>query len=476
MPVLGNILGGLIGNALEATHPVQLNPDLVDPDTGELKATHVNAQGEYTDNTGKVIPIVQQPKFWARTLSPDNAAIQQSMYDNYMTSPILAQQAEANRMVTPSYNLAQTTAKNTANMGGAQAGANATVSGLNATTEENNARIRKAAVGNLLDNPEKEAGVENQGLTYKSGLYAGDTALLPQEYKYKGALLDQDTQDLNTLRPLQRQYGLLSLTGDINAQPALNTYKLYGANIEAANAAQDYGLLPYTQGTRRIDAMKANSLAPLIGSPDPMAMGAITIDPETGVASYGRNPLGSPLMGGNQPTKVPGLPNAFVPAGMGPNMQEPTTGLQNSPSPQSAADLIPLDDGMHATDQNGQLYYNRGTMTQPNYIPIQSGTNELQQKALDTIKKRKLELAKHKELQAKLETSKAKLEHPLSHGALSIIGNTGINMLNDLGGYVLDAATPDTWGLGTYKHRTFGQHVSNSGQLIGRLGSAISGE
>jgi hypothetical protein len=323
--------------------------------TPKRLAQGIDAQGNYVDANGKPTSYYEQPGWWQRALNP--VAQQNVAYNTEVAGqPLQMQRARAlqRQMSGLDYNtltpeqqalfpneqnaitttggdfrgnslLGQGTDLARINNGLPQATASADYNTELARQLQGSNAAKQAAMSGLLGNPTLSAGVENQGLNYQSGEYAGNTALQPQKFYNQGMGLGNEQ---------------MQLEGQRAALPNENQQLYNQSLIGSTTSGQGVTDLPYTTRQMQNEAVsglvgsKYTPLGPIVGN---------RINPDGTITPHAINPLGgnAQLLGMQHMTD-------------GMQSQQPVVTQSGNAYLRPVSNINPLND--YSTDNKGTLY------------------------------------------------------------------------------------------------------------------------
>ena len=268
-----------------------------------------------------------------------------------------------------------------ANAGGPLIAGNAQFNADSAASQEAANRLKNAAVSGLLDNPQQSALNENQGLTYQSGEYTGNTTLQPQKFYNQGMGLGNES---------------LQLQGQRNALP-LENQDLYNRSlINATTSGQGVTDLPYTtrqMGNEAVSGLIVSQYAPLQNIVGNRINPDMTVTPRS-IDPYGGN---AQLLGAQHM--------------MDGAMQQPTVLSSGNAYIRPPSSINPLND--YQSDNKGNLYRNGvPTPEVPTKTEEQQNEEDAKKAQLDhSLAIHNTAIAQHKEEQARLKAQNKLIGH-----------------------------------------------------------------
>ena len=232
----------LLLGALDASYSPTVDATHYDPKTQKFyKYGSYDANGNGVGTPIETTPY-SQPGWFQRAVSP-NARNFSNLNAEIGASPVLAQEAEANRELDPTIGNQTSAARLFAQGGGVQTDANSQLNAIRAQQQINANNLSEATGEGLLNIPMRRALVGDQGLNYQSGQLAGDTALQPQEFYNKGMQMGNDSM----------------LLGGQRAAIPLENQDLYNRSlIGATQSGQGVSDLPITTGSQRLGDIAQN--------------------------------------------------------------------------------------------------------------------------------------------------------------------------------------------------------------------------
>jgi hypothetical protein len=468
------LLGNLLSNSLQSSHQYTLPSDLAWDDEQGL-----------VDGSGNPVP---KPSFWTKAFNPNAASTYNDTVNQFAKNAALAQQNQnINQKLygnlvdqIPMNKIPGYTGPSTFNPDNPEEDTNYTSakkalvasmikpdlaysnlqhqgqavsdmdSGIIPATTRANINTQNAigsSMGNkntyetayqLAGGPGQEAmNTVNQGVLTGRGLNL-DSTLFPEREQVIRNNLTNDRFKTGQVDPYNLGREATMAKAGYQAAPDDANSMVTRSALGSLVNQQNLDLSPYSLGANRVNTLRESAMSPYGGQANSGSMYTPYTDLMTGATTMQRNPFSNmgAMAGGQTHTPVPGLPGAFAPVsgampvtvgnpsdergGYGSN--QGVNGLNQS----SQRNLYKVD-GLHSTDPSGQIYYNQGTPQRPQWLPIQTASADLQQKAIDAINSANDRATSQKNLRDKLE----KLQGDHRKNVIGVIGEDAIDKIRN---------------------------------------------